>query len=206
MAQRNRQARRAELVAAARRVARARGFSQTNVRSVASEADVSVGSVMYYFASFEELMFASVEGVMEEFLRHRLELAEKIPDPVARLSALIEAGVPDVISDDLRIVYESIGFLRQRPQYLPLHRSIVERQVMLYRSTLDLGTALGAFHPTGDLGWIARNIVALEDAYDLYPLIGVELDRVACRAAILHYAGLALGCTFGNATDATIAD
>ncbi|MFT4219463.1 MAG: TetR family transcriptional regulator [Microbacterium sp.] len=201
MAQRNRVARRAELVAACRRVAASRGLGRASVRSVASEAEVSVGSVMYYFDSFEELMHAAVEGVLEEFHQRRLRIVESIPDPAARLRALIEAGVPDAISDDLRVVYECIGFLRDHPQYLPLHRLIVERQVMLYRSVLELGVATGAFRPTGELTWIARNLVALEDAYDMYPLVGVELDRAECRAAVVSYAELALQCSLaGSAT------
>lgn len=187
--------RRDDLVAALRRVARDRGIGQTNVRAVAAEAEVSTGSVLYYFESFEELQFAAIEGVLEEFYERRRAIAEREPDPSTRMRALIEAGVPDEISDDLRLVYESIALLRERPQYKPLHRSIVERQVMLYRSTIEVGTALGAFRPRQEQVTIARNLVALEDAYDLYPLIGLDLDRAACRRAVLEYAALALDCT-----------
>ncbi len=153
--------------------------------------------MLYYFKSFDELMFAAVEGVVEEFYERRAAIVEGVADPRERVVALIEAGVPDTISDDLRIVYESIPLLRERPQYKPLHRSIVERQVMLYRSTIELGAGLGVFRLASDAGTIARNLVALEDAYDLYPLIGVELDRARTRRNVLSYAELALGCTFG---------
>ncbi|WP_244857524.1 TetR/AcrR family transcriptional regulator [Agromyces archimandritae] len=189
--------RRGELVAALRRVARDQGLAQANVRAVAAEAEMSVGSVLYYFENFEQLQLAAVEGVLEEFYERRRAITLREPDPVARLRALIEAGVPDEISGDLRIVYESIGLLREKPSYKPLHRSIVERQVMLYRSTIEIGVALGAFRPRQELSMVARNIVALEDAYDLYPLVGVDLDRGECRGAVIGYAELALDCDLG---------
>jgi len=186
--------RREELVTATRKVARERGIAATNVRAVAAEAEVSAGAVLYYFPSFDELMFAAVEGVVEEFYERRRTIAERHDDPRDRIVALIEAGVPDVISDDLRIVYECIPLLREQPQFKPLHRSIVERQVMLYRTTIEIGAGLGTFRLASDAAVIARNLVALEDAYDLYPLIGVDLDRAQSRRNVLSYAELALGC------------
>jgi len=185
--------RRAALVAAARRVAAEKGLAATNVRAVAAEAAVSPGSVLYYFPTFEELLFTSVEGVLEEFYEARQAIAERVSDPIDRMRQLIAAGIPDVITDDLRLVYESIGLVREKPQYRPLMRSIVERQVTMYRAAIDVGVALGAFVPADEPAAIARNIVALEDAYDLYPLIGVSLDREACRRAVTRYAELALG-------------
>jgi AcrR family transcriptional regulator len=187
-------ARRAALISATRRVAGRSGLNATNVRAVAAEASVSAGSVLYYFPSFDDLMYATVEGVLEEMYEHRRVIAEQEPDPIRRLAKLVEAGVPDEISDHLRMAYESIPLLREQPQYRPLHRSIVERQVSLYRSTIEIGAALGVFRPAAELTVIARNIVALEDAYDLYPLIGLELGATTYRANILSYASLALGC------------
>jgi len=185
--------RRADLIAATRRVAAERGLAATNVRAVAAEAAISPGSVLYYFPTFEELIFASVEGVMEEFHGARQAIAERVADPIERMRQLIAAGIPDVITEDLRVVYESIALVRAKPQYRPLMRSIVERQVTMYRSTIELGAALGVFTLADEPAAIARNIVALEDAYDLYPLIGVSLDREAVRRAVMRYAELALG-------------
>lgn len=187
--------RRRELVDAAKQVARDRGLSGTNVRAVAAQASVSAGSVLYYYPSFDELIAEAVEGVIEQFYEQRRSAAEKHSDPFVKLLTLIEAGVPDDISDDLRIVYEGISLGRQQPQLRVIYRSIVERQVVLYRSALEFGTALGAFTPRSELSVIARNLVALEDAYDLYPLIGVNFARESCRDNVISYAELALGCS-----------
>ena len=133
-----RQRRRDELVSATRRVARERGVAATNVRAVAAEADVSAGAVLYYFKSFDELMFAAVEGVVEEFYERRAAIVEGVADPRERVVALIEAGVPDTISDDLRIVYESIPLLRERPH------AIVTTGSMPMLAFILLGRAMGA--------------------------------------------------------------
>ncbi|QDZ16167.1 TetR family transcriptional regulator [Humibacter ginsenosidimutans] len=193
--QQKRALRRAELISATRRVAGRHGIRGTNVRAVAAEASVSAGSVLYYFSSFDELMYATVEGVLEEMYEQRRVIAEREAEPRERILALIRAGVPDHISDELRMAYESVPLLREEPRFRPLHRSIVERQVMLYRSTIEVGAALGAFAPTAPIATVARNIVALEDAYDLYPLIGLEHPTELYRANIVSYAELALGCS-----------
>lgn len=184
--------RRAALVAATQRVAAEQGFGKTNVRTVAAEAAVSPASVLYYFPTFDALLFESVEGVLEDFIDRRRTIAQALSSPVQRLRALITEGVPDTITDQLRVVYESVGLVRMKPEYRPMMRSIVDRQVMLYLTTIDLGVALGVFHPTRPVSEIARNIVALEDAYDLYPLVGVDLDRAAVRRSIMAYASMAL--------------
>lgn len=187
-------ARREQLISAARRVVRTKGLNGANVRAVAAEASVSAGSVLYHFRSFDDLVYATVEGVMEEMYERRRVLAAGFRDPLERLVALIWAGVPDEISSELRMAYESVPLLREQPEYRPLHRSIVERQVGLYVTTIEIGTGLGVLHPTAPVAVIARNLVALEDAYDLYPLIGLDLPPSVYRANIVSYAEVALGC------------
>lgn len=193
--QQHRAQRRRELIAAARRVVVRDGLTGANVRTVAAEAEVSAGSVLYQFESFGELMYTTVEGVFEEMYERRRELAERAGDPGARIAALIEAGIPDEISPNLRMAYESVPLLRKEPRFKPLHRSIVERQVMLYRTVIEIGAGTGAFAPASEIGTIARNLVALEDAYDLYPLIGLEHPAQSYRRHVASYAELALGCT-----------
>lgn len=185
---------REQLISATRRVARKHGIPGVNVRAVAAEAAVSAGSVIYHFGSFDKLVYATVEGVLEEMYEQRRTLAETYVDPARRLVALIWAGIPDTISPEVRMAYESVPMLREHPQYRPLHRSVVERQVGLYHSAIDLGLALGAFRPTAKVSTIARNLVALEDAYDLYPLIGLDHPPSMYRANIVSYAEVALDC------------
>lgn len=183
---------RERLVGAARTVARTKGLTALTVRAVATAAQVSPGSVLYHFNAFDDLVQAAVEGVMEEFYDQRRMLAESIPDVRVRLLAMIEAGVPDEVSDDLRMLYECLAVVHIRPHLAPLNRLVVERQVQLYLTTLDIGTGLGLFRPQLPTTVIARHLVALEDAYDLYPVAGITSDRAAIRRSVVDLAELLL--------------
>lgn len=154
---------------------------------------MSPGNVLHYFSTLDELQMTAIAGALEEFSVKRQAILDRPVSAKERIIAMIEAGVPDVISDELRHVYESVAILSEHPQYLPAHRSLTERQVMLYRTLIEIGAGTGEFTLASPPGVIARNFVALEDAYDLYPLVGDLTPREECRAAVRSYAELALG-------------
>ncbi len=189
---RRRLERREDIVRAFWRVARSNP-RKVNVRSVAAEAEMSPANVLHYFTSLGELQMTAISGALEQFIERRQAILDRRESATARIYAMIEAGVPDTISDELRHVYESVGILADHPEYLPAHRALTERQVMLYRTLIEIGAGTGEFVLGSPPGMIARNLVALEDAYDLYPLVGDQTPREECRAAVRSYAELALG-------------
>jgi AcrR family transcriptional regulator len=82
--------RRDELVRAAARLFREKGFDGTTVRDIARAVDMRSGSPFYHFANKHELLLA----VMEEGLRQGLQrteaaLAPAGADPVARFRVLV---------------------------------------------------------------------------------------------------------------------
>lgn len=185
--------RRADIVSAFWRVARSRPRRQVNVRAVAAEAAMSPGNVLHYFASLTELQITALSGALDEFALQRQEIVDRDATATERIYAMIDAGVPDEISDELRQVYESVAILAEHPEYLPAHRALTERQIMLYRTIIGIGAGTGEFTLASPPDLIARNLVALEDAYDLYPLVGDRTPRETCRAAVRSYVELALG-------------
>ena len=187
-----------EIIDAFWRVARTRPRGGVNVRAVAAEAEMSPANVLHYFPSLNELQITALAGAMEEFGEQRQLILDRPASATERIAAMIVAGVPDVISDRLRQVYESVPILADHPEYLPAHRALVERQIMLYRALIEIGAGLGEFALASPAGMIARNLVALEDAYDLYPLVGDRTPREECRAAVRSYAELALGLPQGH--------
>ena len=193
---RRRLERRDEIIRAFWRVARSRPRRSINVRAVAAEASMSPANVLHYFASLDELQMTALAGAMEEFTERRRRILDRAESATLRILAMIDAGVPDVISDELRQVYESVAILAEHPKYRPAHRSLTERQIMLYRTLIEIGAGTGEFTPASPPGIIARNLVALEDAYDLYPLVGDLTPREECRVAVRSYAELALGIEF----------
>ncbi|WP_225831995.1 TetR/AcrR family transcriptional regulator [Streptomyces sp. NK08204] len=83
---------RRRLTAAAARVLHEQGVERTTLADIAREADVPVGNVYYYFKTKDELVLAA----LSEHSAHLDEFTgrlEELPDPRARLKALVEAWV-----------------------------------------------------------------------------------------------------------------
>ncbi|MFJ9443935.1 TetR/AcrR family transcriptional regulator [Kitasatospora sp. NPDC101235] len=83
---------RRRLTAAAARVLHEQGVERTTLADIAREADVPVGNVYYYFKTKDEL----VRAALSEHSAHLDELTdrlERLPDPLDRLKALVEAWV-----------------------------------------------------------------------------------------------------------------
>lgn len=187
---------RAELIAAATRVVLRDGVGAASVRAVAQEAKISVGSVLYYFSGIDDLLRRTMESVMERYFEQRLRVIASAGTATERLAKLIELGVPNDIGDDLSRLYESIALKPAKPEDRNMHEGLHRRQVSLYTTIIEAGKASGEFQPRSPVLRIAQNLIALEDAYDLYPVIGVELSGEEKRANVFSYAELALGCTF----------
>lgn len=170
-----------------------RGLSGLTVKDVAEQAGVSPGTVHYHFADLDGLVLGVVERALEEMYTERLSTIESLPDITEKLTTLIDLGIPDTLSHEVTFLYDAISVVRSDPKYAAPLRSYVERQVSLYRSVVDAGLAIGVFTATLSSDRIARTLLALEDAYDLYRVLGIASDGRSGRAAAREYAGLALG-------------
>ena len=190
--------RQGEIVRAYWRAAKANPGRSVNIRTVAGEAEMSPANVLQDFNTLKDLQFVAINGAMEEFWGQRQAILDRRESASERLWAMIDAGVPDTISAELRQVYESVSILAEHPEFLHAHRTLTERQIMLYRTLIEIGASTGEFTPASPMRMIARNLVALEDAYDLYPLVGDTTPREECRAAVRSYAEIALGVTAPN--------
>lgn len=190
----NQAARRGQLKQAAKRAIAARGIEGVRIKDVAIEAGLSPQSVLYYYPELDTLIEEAIQHVVERFAERRRETADGIADPRAALVAMIKAGLPSGPDDeDLRITYDAAGYFRDNPTLGALIRSMTARQVEVYRRVLELGQAQGAFRLADSSQCIARNLVALEDAYGLYMISGGEIAEEAFRM-LLSFASMATGC------------
>ena len=164
------------------------------VKDVAAEAGLSSQSVLYYYPELDDLIEEALQHTVERFARRRADAAEASDDPRAALIAIISAGLPTGPDDeDLRILYEAAGYFRDNPPLGALIRAVTARQVEVYRRVLELGEAHGVFHLADASERIARNLVALEDAYGLY-IIGGAPIRDEAVGQILSFATMATRC------------
>ncbi|UGS25147.1 TetR family transcriptional regulator [Microbacterium resistens] len=177
--------RRRELLEAAIRVVSRGDASSLSARAVAEEAGVSPGSVIYHYGDMDSLVSAALVSVIEQYVDLRRQAIMTVTDPVERLRLLIDTGVPEKVDGALRFIYEHIDHARTHPERASLHRAVVERQIDLYEATIDLGVATGVFRPGLAHRRIASTLVALEDGFDLWALIGFQ-DRVEEHREILR--------------------
>lgn len=188
--------RRAELVAAARQALLRRGIADLRLRDVAEQADMSTGSVLYYFPALTDLLREVQREAVERFCVDREEAARSEPDPRRRLLGMIRAGLPTGSDDELCVLLLELGtYARRDPAYSAQHILLCERQVALYAAILEAGAATGVFTLTRDAGAIARSFVMLEDGLGLHITQAVPtLDRDQAERLLVAYAADTTGC------------
>lgn len=188
--------RRSQLVAAAQRAIAAHGPDGARLNRVAKEAGLTSGAVLYYYPDIDELMFEANRAGMERFYEGRVRMLEELPnDPVTRLLALAKSGLPSGPGDtEVRLLCELGGSAGRNPLMASLLTTLYDRQVGMYQVVLEQGAARGVFTLTQPSLVVARNLVALEDAYG-YRIIARHpaIDHDAALELIVAFARLATG-------------
>jgi AcrR family transcriptional regulator len=191
---RPRGARRADLVEAAHRAMLKHGTT-VQLRQVAEQAGLTSGAVLYHYPDLQELLIDANRAGMERFYEQRLAALEGMDDPAERLVTTIRSGLPEDWDDpDVRLLCELGGAAARNTVYAALLTALYDRQVAMYQVILETGAAQGVFR-LGDASLtVARNLVALEDAYG-YRMMARHpaLDHTTSTKLILDYARLATG-------------
>ncbi|MEO3809779.1 TetR family transcriptional regulator [Sphaerisporangium sp. B11E5] len=194
-ARKSRADRRVDLIEAARRAILRHGTQGVHLNHVAEEAGLTSGAVLYHYPDLSELLVEAHHAGMERFYELRVKRVAGVSDPARKLVVTVRSGLP-VGPDDpgVRLLNELGGAAARNRVYAVLLTTLYDRQVALYQSILDTGAALGVFRLSDDSVVIARNLVALEDAYGYritarHPVIGPE----EAAGHILSYARTATG-------------
>ncbi|GII01134.1 TetR family transcriptional regulator [Planobispora takensis] len=195
MTRKSRTDRRVDLIDAARRAIIRHGTEGVGLNHVAEEAGLTSGAVLYHYPNLGELLVDAHHAGMERFYELRLKRISGMRDPVEKLVVTIRSGLPHGPDDpDVRLLNELGGAAARNRMYALLLTTLYDRQVAMYQSILETGGALGTFTLTDDSLVIARNLVALEDAYGYritarHPVIGPD----EAVDLILAYARTATG-------------
>ena len=186
--------RRSELVAAAQRAIAAHGPDGARLNRVAEQAGLTSGTVLYYYPDIEELMLEANRAGMERFYEQRVRMLDALPDdPIERVLALIRSGLPHDANDtEVRLLCELGGAAGRNPVWAALLTSLYDRQTSMYQVVLEQGAARGVFSLQAHSLVIARNLVALEDAYG-YRIVAQHpaIDYDAAVNLLISYARLA---------------
>jgi len=185
--ERRKEARPAEIVAAALQLFADRGFAATRLEDVATVAGVSKGTVYLYFESKEQLF----EAVVREAIAPRIEWAEAMVDafegPTPELLRAFFDFVAGMLDTPLTgvmklLVAESGNF----PQLARLYADLVLRRVFrLIRRVLERGVTRGEFRPL-DLDVTVPLVVAPVLLLGMWKhSFGAHTDLVMDRRAVL---------------------
>lgn len=185
----SRQTRRETLVGAARQAVLDYGANAKLVH-VAHAAGVSSGAVLYHFPDVQELLLEANRAGLERFYDERLAVLSTLENPVEQIVVTVRNGLPvDSHDASVRLLCELGGAAGRQPIYGALLTSLYERQVAMYQSVLKIGAAQGVFRLSTDALTIARNLVALEDAYGYRIIAGhPTITRDVAVELILDYA------------------
>ena len=147
--ERRKEARPAEIVAAALQLFSDRGFAATRLDDVATVAGVSKGTVYLYFESKEQLFEAVVREAVAPNIARAEALVDAFEGPTPDLLRALFTFVGEVLETPLTgvmklIVAESGNFPQLARMYADL---VLRRAFALMRRILERGVARGEFRP-----------------------------------------------------------
>jgi AcrR family transcriptional regulator len=189
-----RKQRRENLLAAARRAVAEHG-PDVRLKDVADVAGLTSGAILYHFPDVQTLLVEANRAGMERFYDERLRTVSGPMTPDRKLVVTIASGLPrDADDEEVRLFCELGGAAGRYPRYAAMLTSLYDRQVAMYQVILEDGAASGVFALAQPSLAIARNIVALEDAYG-YRMVAHHptIDQRVATDLILDYARLATG-------------
>ena len=97
--QRRNDARRMEILQAAGRIFRQRGFAEAGMREIAASADISPGNLYHYFKGKHEILYFCQERALETMLSALATAEESAGPPLERLRQVLESHVMTILDD-----------------------------------------------------------------------------------------------------------
>src|SRR5215211_6641409 len=95
------------ILRAAIKVFAGKGYFNSKVADIASEAGIADGTVYLYFKSKDEILHSVFDRAMEEFISEGRREIEKIEDPESRLRRIAELHLERLGADrDLAVVFQ----------------------------------------------------------------------------------------------------
>jgi len=189
---RQKSAKRNDLLEAAQRAMAEHGTA-VRLNQVAEHAGMTSGAILYHYPDLQDLLVDANRAGMERFYTERVAALEGINDPAERLTVTITSGLPVAQDDEeVRLLCALGGEAARNTIYAVLLTALFDRQVAMYQTLLETGATQGVFQLSSDSLTIARNLVALEDAYG-YRIMANHptLDHDVAANLILDYARLA---------------
>lgn len=188
-------ARRKQLIQATLEAIASLGLARVTVKSIADRAGISPRLVPYYYPDLDALIEAAHQAASERYYWSRQRALEDDADPPTKLARLMHSGLP---REGDRLLSQVLNEMSVNAGRSPMHSTLMtllyDREVSLYQTVLDAGSASGDFSISEPTVVVARSFVALEDALGLH-LLGDNSSMTVDRAEqqLASYARLTTG-------------
>jgi AcrR family transcriptional regulator len=188
-------ARRQQLVYATIELIADHGIEALTLAAIADRVGVSHRLVAYYYADLDSLVQEAYEAAVDRYYWERLRTLDEAAEPGQRLLQLMRSGLPGREDRRLSQVLNEMSVSASRSSvHAALMAQLFDREVSLYLSVLEAGQASGAFRLSQPALTVARNLVALEDAYGFHLLAKTaSIDADTVLDALAGYAGAVTG-------------
>ena len=189
-------ARRQQLVSATIELIADHGIEALTLAAIADRVGVSHRLVAYYYADLESLVHEAHEAAAERYYWARLQALDQAAGPEQRLLQLIALRAAEAAGPPAEPGAQRAERQRQpQPRCTPgwWRSCSTARSRSTSRSSQD-GEAGGVFRLSQPALTIARNLVALEDAYGFHLLARTSpVDAATALDALTSYARTATG-------------
>jgi AcrR family transcriptional regulator len=169
------------------------GVLATSLRLVAGQAELSTGSVLYYFDQFDDVVRAAIARVADEYDSSRRSAVEDAGNAVRALRQLVDLGLPDRLDGALAVLVQAHVIDDPGGRIAALLAELNRGQRRLYVDVIEQGVREGSFVRRERVADIARTAVAIEDAHSLYELRGYGPGMPGARRVLRAYLSDALG-------------
>ena len=167
-----RDARRGQILDAARRCFLRDGFHETSMHDLFAEVGLSSGAVYRYFASKDELIIAMLEDHVEQSIQRCLDLLAKHKKPEDFIDAFrnLDRTRQDPLGRSPLLHMEMILFVARAEKRRPeLAKRLRARRQMMTEIVDTTATHSGRNFPNP--AWVGAILLALEDGFRLHRLI-----------------------------------
>ena len=183
--------RRAHILKVANRLFSQKGYHSTSMRDLAAALGLTQGSLYNHFASKEELLFAIIDHVSDEFLAALEPIAQSEASPIEKLRAAVRVHL-QVIAENLEtatVFLNEWKFLS--PDYKERIKAKRDRYEALFRAIIAQGVEQGELRSVDIKFATMLTLSALNWFYQWYSPKGpLTAEEIADRYVDLLLGGL----------------
>ncbi len=185
-------ANRASILEAAQRLIAVHGIEKVRLRDIAQEAGVSIGKIQHLFDTRDVVIDELLRTMSERRAAEWSRVADRIDDPRARMTSLLEQAVAE--RERCLIWLATLSLASRQQQYLPNVSHTYDTWRATLTEVIESGVTAGVFAPTAAVHDVADAIICVIDG--LMTTVAVDLNGYTTERnshLLRHTAGLLLG-------------